>query len=209
MDDKKPTKRRYELKRRALEMAETRRRITEAAVELHGTVGPARTTVSAVAVRAGVQRHTVYRHFPDEGDLFRACSAHYFTANPWPDLRPWRAISDPEQRLVRALDDLYAYYERIEPMLSNVLRDLELVDAIRPTIAPFQEYLADAVEILAAGRPDRGRRRCVLDAALRHATDFQTWHSLTAGERITRAEAVRLASALVHGAAAPARRAAA
>jgi AcrR family transcriptional regulator len=209
MDDKKPTKRKYELKQRAVEMAETRRRITEAAVELHGTVGPARTTLSAVAERAGVQRHTVYRHFPDDVALFGACSAHYFTANPWPDLGPWRAISDPQQRLARALDDLYAYYERTEPMLSNVLRDLELVDAMQPTIVPLQEYLAEAAEILAADWPARGRRRRVLDAALRHATDFQTWHSLTAGGRTTRAEAIQLASALVHAAVPPQRRAAA
>jgi AcrR family transcriptional regulator len=207
MDDKKRTKRRYELKQRAVEMAETRRRITEAAVELHGTVGPARTTLSAVAERAGVQRHTVYRHFPDELALFGACSAHYFAANPWPDLGRWRAISDPQQRLARALDDLYAYYERAEPMLSNVLRDLELVDAIQPTIVPLQEYLAEAAEILAADWPAHGRRRRVLAAALRHATDFQTWHSLTAGDRITRAQAVQLVSALVHAAAEPQRRA--
>ena len=117
------SKRKYKLKKRADEMAETRRRITEAAVGLHGTVGPARTTLSAVAERAGVQRHTVYRHFPSEADLFGACSAHFFTANPWPDLESWRAIDDPHQRLARALDELYAYYERTEAMFSNVLRD--------------------------------------------------------------------------------------
>src|SRR6476659_2729549 len=85
MSDKIPTKRKYELKQRAAEMAETRLRITEAAVELHGTVGPARTTVSAIAERAGVQRHTVYRHFPTDADLFAACSAHYVAAHPLPD----------------------------------------------------------------------------------------------------------------------------
>jgi len=209
MDDKKTTKRKYELKQRAVEMAETRRRITEAAVELHGTVGPARTTLSAVAERAGVQRHTVYRHFPDEVALFGACSAHYFTLNPWPDLGPWRAISDPERRLARALSDLYAYYERTEPMLSNVLRDLELVDAMEPAVVPLQEYLAEAAEILAADWPARGRRRRVLDAALHSAVDFRTWHSLTAGDRVTRDEAIQLVSALVHAAAAPQRRVAA
>ena len=125
MSDETPTKRKYELKKRADEMAETRRRITEAAVELHGTVGPARTTLSAVAERAGVQRHTVYRHFPSDAELFAACSTHYNTANPWPDVGSWRAISDPRQRLRRALDELYAYYERTEPMFSNILRDAE------------------------------------------------------------------------------------
>ena len=204
-----PTKRKYELKKRAEEMAETRRRITEAAVDLHGTVGPARTTLSAVAERAGVQRHTVYRHFPREAELFRACSAQFFTAHPWPDLEPWRAISDPHQRLARALDELYAYYERTEPMFSNVLRDLDLVDALRPTIVPLQAFLAEAAEILAAGWPAlRGRRRCLLAAAVRHAVDFHSWRSLTATNRITRAEAVELATALVEAAASPRRAAA-
>ena len=135
------TKRKYELKKRAEEMAETHLRITEAAIELHGTVGPSRTTLSAVAKRAGVERRTLYRHFPTEADLFAACSAHYFAANPWPDLAAWRAIRDPEQRLARALDELYAYYERTEPMFSNVLRDAELVDFARDAVAPLGAYL--------------------------------------------------------------------
>src|ERR671916_1968125 len=97
-------KRKYELKKRAQEMAETHRRITEAAIELHGSVGPSRTTLSAVAKRAGVERRTLYRHFPTEADLFSACSTRYFAANRWPDLGNWRAIRDPQQRLERALD---------------------------------------------------------------------------------------------------------
>ena len=209
MDGKTPTKRKYELKQRAEEMAETRRRITEAAVDLHGTVGPARTTLSAVAKQAGVQRHTVYRHFPSEADLFGACSAHFFAANPWPDPEPWRAISDPHQRLTRALDELYAYYERTEPMFTNVLRDLDLVDALQPTIVPLQDYLADATRILAVGWPGRGRRRHILAAAVRHVLDFRTWRSLAADNHLTRTEAVHLATALVQAAAAPQRRAAA
>jgi len=209
MSRESPSKRKYELKKRADEMAETRRRITEAAVDLHGTVGPARTTLSAVAERAGVQRHTVYRHFPSEADLFGACSAHFFTANPWPDLESWRTIDDPHQRLARALDELYAYYERTEAMFSNVLRDAELVDALRPTLAPLQGFLAEAAEILAAGRPARGRRRHVLAAALRHAVDFHTWRSIAADTGLGRAEAIELVTALVEAAAAPRRRAAA
>jgi len=207
MSRESPSKRKYELKKRADEMAETRRRITEAAVGLHGTVGPARTTLSAVAKRAGVQRHTVYRHFPTEAELFGACSAHYFTAHPWPDPEPWRAIGDPRQRLARALDQLYAYYERTEPMFSNVLRDAELIDALRPTLVPLQAYLAEATEILTAGRPARGRRGRVLAAAVRHAVDFQTWRSLAANNRIARPEAVELVTALVEAAAAQQQRA--
>jgi AcrR family transcriptional regulator len=126
MSRESTTKRKYELKQRAEEMAKTHRRITEAAIDLHGSLGPARTTLSAVAKHAGVERRTLYRHFPSEADLFAACSAHYFTANPWPDLGSWRAIQDPHRRLEQALDELYAYYERTEPMFSNVLRDAEL-----------------------------------------------------------------------------------
>ena len=188
-------KRRYELKKRGEGMAETHRRITEAAIELHGTVGPSRTTLSAVAQRAGVERRTLYRHFPTEADLFAACSTHHFAAHPWPDLGVWRAIDDPRQRLERALDELYAYYERTAPMLGNVLRDAELVEFARDAVAPLRAYLEDAAEVLSAGR--RGR---VLAGAVRHALAFSTWRSLAANG-IARSEAVRLVVALVEAAA--------
>jgi AcrR family transcriptional regulator len=195
-------KRKYELKQRAAEMAETHRRITEAAIELHGTVGPARTTMSAVARQAGVERRTLYRHFPTEAELFAACSAHWFGANPWPELAGWRAIDDPALRLRHALDELYAYYERTAPMLGNTLRDAELVDLARDAVAPLHGYLAEAAEVLLAGRGARGRRRDLLRGALRHALAFSTWQSL-AGQGIGRADAARLAGALVEAAAAP------
>jgi AcrR family transcriptional regulator len=193
------TKRKYELKKRAEEMAETHRRITEAAIELHGTVGPSRTTMSAVAKRAGVERRTLYRHFPTEADLFAACSTDYFAANPWPDLEAWRAIRDPQERLERALDELYAYYERTEPMFSNALRDAELVDSAREAMAPLHAYLDEAANILTIGRPVRGRRRQLLGAALRHALAFSTWRSL-ATNGIGRSDAAKLVTALVDAA---------
>ena len=196
MSRETPPRRKYELKKRAEEMAETHLRITEAAIELHGTVGPSRTTLSAVAERAGVERRTLYRHFPTEADLFAACSNHYFAANPWPDPGNWRAIRDPHKRLEQALDELYAYYERTEPMLSNALRDADLVDSARDAVAPLRAYLEEAAEILAAGRGARGRRRELLGGALRHALDFSTWRSLWANG-LERSDAVRLVSALV------------
>ncbi|HTI35363.1 MAG TPA: helix-turn-helix domain-containing protein [Miltoncostaea sp.] len=199
MSRENPPKRRYELRRRAEQMAETHLRITEAAIELHGTVGPARTTLSAVAERAGVERRTLYRHFPTEAELFTACSTHWFTANPWPDLDGWRAIRDPAERLARALDELYAYYERTAPMFGNVLRDAELVEFAREAVAPLQAYLDEAAEVLAAGRGARGRRRLLLLAALRHAVAFPTWRSLSASG-VARADAVALVTALVDAA---------
>jgi AcrR family transcriptional regulator len=202
MSRESPTKRKYELKQRAEEMAKTHLRITEAAIELHGSVGPARTTMSAVAKRAGVERRTLYRHFPTEADLFAACSTHYVAANPWPDLASWQAIRDPHERLERALDELYAYYERTEPMYSNVLRDAELVDFARDAVAPLLAYLDEAAEALTVGRRGRGRRRQLVKRALRHALAFSTWHSLTTNG-IGRSDAAKLVTALVEAASAP------
>ena len=199
MSRENTAKRKYELKKRAKEMADTHLRITEAAIELHETRGPSRTTMSAVAERAGVERRTLYRHFPSEAELFAACSTHYFAANPWPDLGAWRAVRDPQQRLDRALDELYAYYERTAPMYANVLRDAELVDLARDAVAPLHTYLEEAAEILTVGRPVRGRRRRLLDGALRHALAFSTWQSLTAAG-VGRADATALVTALVEAA---------
>ena len=200
MSHEKP-RRKYELRKRAQQVAETHRRITDAAIELHGTVGPARTTLSAVAERAGVERRTLYRHFPDEAELFAACSTAYFEANPWPDLDAWRAIRDPGERLAHALDELYAYYEGTAPMFANVLRDAELVEFAHDAVAPLEAHLRDAAEVLAAGRGLRGRRRLLLVAALRHALAFPTWRSLTRSG-VGRADAVVLMTTLVEAAAA-------
>jgi AcrR family transcriptional regulator len=187
-------KRKYELKKRAEEMAGTRLRITEAAIELHGSVGPAMTTMTAVAERAGVERRTLYRHFPNEAELFDACSSHYFARHPFPDLEPWRAIRNPQHRLERALEDLYAYYRRTAPMFANVLRDAEIVDFARDATEPLQAFLDEATEVLARGR----RRRSLFNGVLRHALAFSTWRSLTSNG-IRSADAAWVMAALVEG----------
>jgi AcrR family transcriptional regulator len=197
MVDENSHRRKYELRKRADAMAATRQRITEAAMELHGSVGPARTTVTAVADRAGVQRHTVYRHFPTDRDLFAACSAHFEALHPAPDLTAWAAEPDPDARLRRGLSELYAWYEGTRAMWANVFRDEPLVEALRPSLRPFLEYLDEAARVLGAGRP----RRKVVTAALRHAVDFRTWESLVTEGGVSRADAVRLAAAMVEGAA--------
>lgn len=201
MSHEKRPKRKYELKKRAEKMAETRRRIAKAAAELHGTIGPARTSLSAVAQRAGVQRHTLYRHFPTEADLFEACSAHFFAEHPLPDLESWREIRDPHQRLQQVLNELYGYYERTERMFSNVLRDAELIEDLRPTLLPMQEWLDDLAATLARGWSTPAPRRHLLTAATRHVLDFRSWRSLTFENRTTRAEAIELAIGLVEFAA--------
>src|SRR5947209_970330 len=143
-DQKRP----YRKTRRADHEEQTRLRITESAVELHGTLGPARTSISAVAARAGVRRSTVYRHFPNESALFAACTAHWMTANPPPDLAAWAAIDDPEQRLSTALRELYAYYQATEPMMDNLHRDEATKRIVKQLFAGFRAYLSGARDAL-------------------------------------------------------------
>jgi AcrR family transcriptional regulator len=167
------TKRKYELKKRAAQVAETRRRITEATVELHRTVGPAATQISEVARRAGVQRVTVYNHFPDDASLLAACSAHWRALHPAPDPSAW------DGDLRRALRELYAWYRETEPMTGNVLRDAQTIPALGAIVDGGLGAYLDAVrEILAKPFAARGRRRERVDAALRAATDFHTWRAL-------------------------------
>jgi AcrR family transcriptional regulator len=171
--------RRYRKRRRAESEAETRQRITEAAMELHGTIGPARTTISAVAERAGVQRATVYRHFPDEEALFGACSAHWAALHPPPDPGGWAAIAEPGTRLRAGLADIYAWYGSDVQMFVNTRRDAALAPAMRAPVARGQAAMAAMVEALVKGRPERGNRRRRVRAAIAHAAAFGTWYSLT------------------------------
>lgn len=191
-------RRKYELRKRADSMAETRSRITEATVALHGTVGPARTTVAAIAERAGVQRHTVYRHFSTDEDLFAACAAHYWSAHPWPDPAEWEGVDDPRTRVRLALDRLYAFYASVEPMMTNVLRDAEVLPIVERSVRSYLDYVDDVARVLgdglAPGRP-------VVAVAVRHAVDFRTWHSLVRRGRLPSDEAVGLVVAMVVAAA--------
>jgi AcrR family transcriptional regulator len=172
-------KRKYELKKRAEQLAATRRRITEATVELHRTVGPAATQISEIARRAGVQRVTIYNHFPDEASLLAACSSHWRGLHPAPDATAWRAIEDPDERLRAGLRALYAWYRETEPMTANILRDSELVPALRPIVeGGLRGYLADVRRILAEPFPARGRRRQHVTAAVHAAADFHFWRAL-------------------------------
>ena len=191
----------YTLRKRADAMEATRLRITEAAVELHGTLGPARTTMTAVAEHAGVQRQTVYRHFADEQQLLAACSTHFAAQHPWPDPARWRTIADPAERLSRGLDELYAWYEITGEMWTNVLRDETLVAALGPALEPFRAYVDNAARVLAAGWGVRGKRRAMLVAATHHAVAFQTWRSLAVDGRVSRTDVIELTSAMIERAA--------
>ena len=191
-DQKRP----YQMKRRAELEAETRLRITESAVALHGTLGPARTSISAIADHAGVRRSTVYRHFADEAALFAACSSHWRVANPRPELAEWRAIEDADERLCVALTELYAYYRRTAGMLENLLRDEATVPTVRATFSAFHAYLGDAADVLLRGR----RRTKRVQAAIGHALAFATWRSLAREQGLDDTQAADLMRRLVEAA---------
>ncbi len=166
-------------------------------MKLHGTVGPLRTTVTAVAEEAGVQRGTVYRHFPDEDALFGACSMHWLSLNPTPSPDAWVGIEDPSQRLRRALAELYHWYERNQRMLDNVFRDAPLVSALKPPVESFQRQLSAMHATLMRGRPQRGRRRARVGGAVGLAIGFGAWSSLVRENGLDSAEAVDLMAAMV------------
>jgi AcrR family transcriptional regulator len=194
-------RRRYRKRRRAQQEAETRRRITEAAVTLHGTVGPAKTTVSGIAREAGVQRATVYRHFPDEEAIYAACTSHYNSLHPPPDLARWAGLPDPEERLRVALAEVYAFYAETQQMLESTGRDIDRVPAMRKAAAAMGAYREEARSVLLRGRRVRGYVRERITAAIGHALAFSTWRSLVREQGLGDEEAVDLMTTLVETAA--------
>lgn len=190
-------KRRYRKRQRAEQEAETRRRITEAAVKLHGTVGPAKTTVSGIAREAGVQRATVYRHFPDEEAIYAACTSHFRSLHPPPDFERWTAIADPDERLQVALGEMYLFYAETHEMFESTGRDVDRVPAIRKAAAAMDAYREGARSVLLRGRRERGRARQRAAAAIGHALAFPTWRSLVREQGLGDEEAVALMAALV------------
>ncbi|HKU58791.1 MAG TPA: helix-turn-helix domain-containing protein [Gaiellaceae bacterium] len=194
-------KRQYRMTKRAELEEQTRRRITESTVALHEEIGPAQTSISAIAERAGVRRSTVYRHFPDEASLFAACSSHWRAANPPPDASAWPAIADPVERTRTALRELYAFYGSTGAMYSSLLRDEHVLPIVHRLLHDFYGFL-DAVQgILLAGRGLRGRRARNVSAAIGHALAFPTWHSLTQEQGLSNDEAAKLMAAFVAAAA--------
>ena len=193
--------RKYTKQLRAEQEAETRERIAAAAVKLHGTVGPAQTTVSGVAKEAGVQRATVYRHFPTEESLFEACTAHYWARHPLPDVGPLaRGSVTRHSASARGYAQFYDFYEEVEPMIEKTSRDAPLVPAMDVPRAAFMGFLDAAAANLAAGRPERGAARRRVKAAIGHALFFPTWQSLRGVQGLSNAEAVAVMGGMIDSA---------
>jgi AcrR family transcriptional regulator len=173
----------------------TRRRIVDAAVHLHTTAGPGATTISAVAARAGVQRHTVYAHFPETQDLFRACKGLWMERNPFPDPSAWGAIADPWERLDTALDAIYRYWAATADDLAAVMAGAEAMPEMQEARREWAEALGGVVAVLAEAWPERDRGRLLI-SALRHAVALDTWRSLVRHGGLSHHEAVALMTAL-------------
>jgi AcrR family transcriptional regulator len=201
-----PGRRSYQKSKRAELERRTRARIVDAAEHLHGTIGPARTTLSAIAERAEVTRATLYRHFDDEESLFLACSSQWLSRQHLPDPDSWAPAEHPDDRLRAGLADIYRYYREAEPMLANVLRDVDAVPS--RVVAARRSNEQRWLDALLEGRP--GRRRKVVRAAVAHAIAFTTWQSLCKAQGLADRSAVELMVGMVHrageGAATRARR---
>ena len=188
-------KRPYRMQARAEAQERTRRRIAEAAAELHEEKGIAATTVADIARRAEVQRLTVYNHFPGLADLLPACTAHFDTQHPFPDLAPAFALKDPNERVRVALAAVYAYYRETERMQRHVHSDrvrLAELDAFvtEHIDSQFDELAAN----LGAGFAARGRRAQRLRTLISVALSFWTWQRLDA-EGVGDEEAAELMAA--------------
>jgi AcrR family transcriptional regulator len=181
--------------RRRQQLDAMSQRIAEAAFELHATVGPAQTSISAVAERAGVQRHTVYHHFPDMTSLMRACTEHGMQVTRTPEATPWRAIEDPTIRLRHGLGELYAYYRANAQLLGNIIRDLPLMPGVGGSEA-FVDRMGELFGVLADGWPGDVATQRLRMVTIGHAMAYETWRSLT-DKGLSDTEAVDLMVGLV------------
>lgn len=175
------TKRRYRMGRRQTAVEQTRERIVAAAFDLHATIGPSRTTIRAIAERAGLQRHTVYAHFPDLDSLYEACTAHGIRSTGMPEPHGWRTIDRPIDRLRHGLTEMIDWYRANERMLGNVLFDIDPSAPPPTTPDAFDLRMASLLAALMEGWPVEPERTATLEAVVGHALAFTTWRSLATG----------------------------
>lgn len=185
--------RKYEMVKRREKVEETQRRIAKATFELHSTVGPAFTTMAQIAEKAGMPRQTVYRNFPTQLDLFRGCIAFGLELNPPPDPGGWQKLSDPSQRLHLGLTELYAWFEDIEPIMTNSLRDVGTLPAAAEAMEPLAELMQRMHDTLAIEWNSDS-----VSALIRLAIDFSTWKMLRRVEGMESEGALEFWVRLVH-----------
>lgn len=179
-DEQPDGRRRYTMGRRQQSVDDTHERIVRAAFELHREIGPAYATVSAIAERAGVERHTVYRHFPDLVSLFQACTLHGMQTTGLPQPEQWLAITDPVERLRAALIAMYAYWRRNQQLVANILRDMPVTPPLVEGSVAYQDHLGRIWQSVLGpwahvGGEAGERTRAMAGTAL----EFATWQALT------------------------------
>lgn len=190
-------KRKYQLRKRAEKQAETRRRIVEAAVKFHSTIGPASTTVVDICREAGIQRATFYRHFPDELSLFKECKAFAANDRPMPDPQACTKFADPIRRARSALAAAYDYYGQNETAMAAIIRDSEVMP-VGGALFQFQDKLRDT---MASAWKAKGKRKARILAACGHAADFQAWRSLARKQGLSDREVIDAMVVLITAAA--------
>lgn len=171
-------KRRYKKTLRAENEEQTRIRIIEAAMNLHEELGPANTSIKAIAEQAGVQRLTVYRHFQDEASLFQACTSHWLACHPPPAVEEWSEITEVARKRLTAFSSLYRYYRETQNMWQASYRDAGKVAALRKPMSDFEKYLDSIRNELAGPSVGKSGGKESVRITLRHALQFSTWQSL-------------------------------
>jgi len=172
------TTRKYKKTKRAQQQEHTRERIVEATVALHEELGPANTSIKAIAERAGVQRLTVYRYFPDDLSLFQACTSHWLSFNPPPDIADWQEIEGAKERAATALLAFFKYYRGTETMWTGAYRDVEDIVALREVLKGFEGYIDQVRDGLLGPWKLTGKSKQQLSITLRHCLRFSSWQSL-------------------------------
>jgi AcrR family transcriptional regulator len=184
------TKRKYQLKRRAQRQEETRQSILDATIALQERIGVLGTTISAVAEEAGVERLTVYRHFPNETALLTAATTSYLEQNPPPDPEPWRDIFDPRDRLRVALNDVYAYHQQTEGVIGHLIQGMPYKPVVCDALEGYMHHWKRAQRILSEGWNVSDPKQ--IKAAIGHALSFKTWQSLIRDLGLNNAQAIEL-----------------
>ena len=178
------------MRRRAETVDLTRRRITDAAIRLHTTVGPSATSMSAVAEAAGVTRLTLYRHFPSKDALFGACMGHWRSLHPPPDPEAWRDISSFRARAEAAIDELYGWYAQNGDELYPIYRDAAFTPQSNQRARRATNDRIVAAVLGDVSPATAGRR---LQAALGHVVSFWTWRSLAVEQSLSTGGAAQMA----------------
>jgi AcrR family transcriptional regulator len=162
--------RKYDMTRRASAAAETRRRIVDATLELHGEQGIAATSWDDIAARAGVGVGTVYRHFPSLDELIPACGEITRERIALPDPSLFDGLDTPAERLEHLVREAFAIYERAAPQLRAIRSEPD----VHPNVAEAGEAVEAALTALVDAAVEPAADRAVVRALI----DLGTWQAL-------------------------------